>query len=141
MDLKAFLKGNAKVQKNVKYVASNRFVDENDKPLEWEIKALTSQEADDIQKSCTKMVPVPGKKGQFTKDVDFNLYATKLAVASTVEPNLTSQELQDSYGTMGAEATLKAMLIPGEYTNYLAKVQEVNGFDKDINDLVDEAKN
>jgi len=141
MDLKAFLKGNALEQENLKYIASKRFLGADKKPIEWEIKALNSQEAEDLQKSCTKTVPVPGRKGQFQKEVDFNSYAAKLAVACTVEPNLNSQELQDSYKVMGAEAVLKAMLLPGEYTDYLAKVQEVNGFNKDINDLVEEAKN
>ena len=50
-------------------------------------------------------------------------------------------DLQDSYGVMGAEELLKVMLLPGEYANYLGKVQEICGFDKNMNDLVEEAKN
>lgn len=42
---------------------------------------------------------------------------------------------------MGSDTLLKKMLNPGEYNDYLAKVQEVNGFDIDMNDLAEEAKN
>lgn len=65
----------------------------------------------------------------------------KLAAACTVFPNLNNAELQSNYGVMGADSLLKAMLLPGEYANYLAKVQEVNGFDIDFDEMVEEAKN
>lgn len=42
---------------------------------------------------------------------------------------------------MGAEALLKAMLTPGEYAEYLSKIQEINGFDTAFEDLVEDAKN
>ena len=42
---------------------------------------------------------------------------------------------------MGADALLQAMLTPGEYANYLTKVQEICGFDITLQDEVDEAKN
>lgn len=50
-------------------------------------------------------------------------------------------ELQNSYGVMGADALLKVMLTPGEYADYLTKIQEVNGFDISFDEKVDEAKN
>ena len=64
-----------------------------------------------------------------------------LAATCTVYPDLNNLDLQDSYGVMGAEELLKVMLLPGEYANYLGKVQEICGFDKNMNDLVEEAKN
>ena len=39
------------------------------------------------------------------------------------------------------EALLKTMLTPGEYADYVQKVQEVCGFDTTLQDEVDEAKN
>ena len=56
-------------------------------------------------------------------------------------PNLKDKELQDSYGVMGDDKLLKTMLTAGEYANYLEKVQEVNGFDVPMDELVEEAKN
>lgn len=94
-----------------------------------------------MRKACAKRVPVPGKRNQYQKETDYDMYLGKLAVACTVFPNLNDKELQDSYKAMGAEALLKAMLTPGEYAAYVEKVQEVCGFSTPIQDEVDEAKN
>lgn len=141
MSLTAFLKQNALINENIKYVASNRFIDENKKPMEWEIRAISSKEDEELRKSVTKKVPVAGKRGQFTQETDINKYIGLLAAACTVFPNLNDVELQNSYGVMGADELLKAMLLPGEYADYLAKVQNVCGFDVSQAELVDEAKN
>lgn len=140
-NLSAFLKQNALENENVKFAASKRFVDESGKPVEWEICGITSEEDEDIRKACTRKVQVPGKKGQFTPETDYNAYLGKLAARCTVYPNLNNAELQNSYGCMGADSLLKTMLKPGEYAEYLAKIQEVNGFDVTMEELVDEAKN
>jgi len=42
---------------------------------------------------------------------------------------------------MGEDALLKEILNIGEYNNYLTKVQEVNGFETTMDELVEEAKN
>lgn len=140
-NLSAFMADNAIVEDNVKFPASKRFVDKNGEPIEWEIKAIASDEDEAIRKACTRRVPISGKRGRFTQETDFNLYLGKLAAVCTVYPNLNDAELQNSYGVMGADVLLKKMLRPGEYTEYLAKVQEVNSFDISMDELVDEAKN
>lgn len=141
MSLSAFLAGNALKIENVKCVVSKRFIDENKKPVEWEIKAITGAEDEALRKSCTKRVPIPNKKNQYQREVDYDMYLGKLAVACTVSPNLNDAEVQNSYGVMGADALLKTMLTPGEYAEYLAKVQEVCGFETTLQDEVQEAKN
>lgn len=141
MTLSAFLSENAIPVENIKFAASPRFVDENKKPVEWEIKTITGTEDEALRKSCARRVPVPGKRNQYQKETDYDLYLGKLAVACTVFPNLNDKGLQDSYKAMGAEALLKAMLTPGEYAEYVSKVQEVCGFDTTLQDEVDEAKN
>ena len=118
-ELSCFLAQNALKAENEMYVVSKRFLGTDRKP----------------------MVPVVGKKGQFTQETDYNLYLGKLAARCTLFPNLNDKELQDSYHVMGADALLKVMLTAGEYANYLEKVQEVNGFDVPMDELVDEAKN
>ena len=139
--LSAFLYQNAKQDENIKYAPSKRFLDEKQKPIEWEIASVSSDEDEAIRKACTRKAQVPGKKNQYLPETDFELYLGKLAARCTVFPNLTDKELQDSYGVMGADALLKKMLKPGEYQDYLKKVQEVNGFDSTMEDLVEEAKN
>lgn len=141
MSLSAFLAENAEKVENVQFVVSKRFKDENGNPVPWEIKPITGIEDEAIRKSCMKRFQVPGKRNQFTQETDYNMYMGKLAVACVVVPNLNSQELQDSYHAMGAEALLKTMLTNGEYADLLNKVQEVCGFDVTIQDDVEEAKN
>ena len=141
MNLSAFLAENALAVGNVKFAASKRFMGDDGKPMLWEIKTITGTEDETLRKSCAKRVPIPGKKNQYQKETDYDMYLGKLAVACTVFPDLNNKELQDSYKVMGADALLKTMLTPGEYADYVQKVQEVCGFDTSLQDEVDEAKN
>lgn len=141
MSLSAFLAENALPVENIKHPVSPRFVDENGKPMLWELKTITGTEDEALRKSCMKRVPVPGKKNQYQRETDYDLYLGKLAVACTVFPDLNDAALQDSYRVMGAEALLKTMLTPGEYADYLAKVQEICGFDTALEEEIEEAKN
>ncbi|WP_270942515.1 phage tail assembly chaperone [Romboutsia lituseburensis] len=140
MSLSAFLSQNAIKIENEKHVVSDRFVI-NGKPVEWEVQPITSQDDELLRKSCTKRIPIPGKNNQFTAETDFNKYVGLLAVKCTVYPNLNDAELQDSYKAMGADETLKKMLLPGEYADYLSLVQKINGFEQSFEDKVEEAKN
>lgn len=139
-DFSVFMNGNAVKDETVKYVASKRFV-QNKKPVEWELKAISSSLDEAIRKECTKKVPIAGKRGQYNQETDTDKYIGKLCVASTVYPNLNDAALQDSYGVKSGDELLKKMLLPGEYTEYKAKVMEVNGYDMTMEELVDEAKN
>ena len=141
MSLSAFLKQNAIQAENIKFVASKRFIGDDEKPEEWEIKAVSPKEDEAIRKSCTKRIEIPGMKGQYTSVTDTDKYVGKLAVACTVYPDLNNKELQDSYGVMGADELLKVMLLPGEYADYVEKVQNVCGYEVPQKELVDEVKN
>lgn len=141
MSLSAFLSQNAIKIENEKHVVSKRFLDENKEPEKWEIKSVTSQEDELLRKSCTKRLPIPGKKNQFTNETDYTKYVGLLAVKCTVYPNLNDAQLQDSYGVMGADELLKTMLLPGEYADYLSLVQKINGFEQSFEEKVEEAKN
>lgn len=139
-DFSAFMQGNAIKNEVVKYVASPRFV-ANNKPIEWEIKAIDSEVDEAIKNDCTKRVPIVGKRGQYNKEIDTDKYIGKVCVASIVYPDLNNAELQDSYGVKCADDLIKKMLLPGEYTELKSKVMEVNGYDMSMDELVDEAKN
>jgi len=136
-----FLAQNARKVENIRHVVSSRFVDGDGNPVCWEVKCITSTEDETLRKAATRRVPVTGKRNQYTQETDYNLYLGKLAVACTVYPNLDDKELQDSYCAMGADNLLKTMLTPGEYADYLSKIQEINGFDTAFEDEVEEAKN
>lgn len=139
-NLTAFLSQNAIAVENTKAVVSKRFV-ENGKPIEWEIRVLSAGEDEDIRKSATKKIPVPGRRGQYQPETDVNLYLAKMAAACTVFPNLLDAELQDSYKVKTPEDLLRKMLTSGEYAEYLQTVQALNGYDVTTEELVDNAKN
>lgn len=135
-----FMAKNAVAPETIKYVASKRFVNDG-KPVEWELKPINSDLDEAIRKECTKKVQIPGKRGQYNQETDTDKYIGKMCVTCIVYPNLNDAELQDSYGVKDGMSLLKAMLLPGEYTELKAKVMEVNGYDMSMEELVDEAKN
>lgn len=141
-NLSLFLKKNKKVKTNTFYAATKSLCDKNGNPLEWEIKALTTRESEDIRSSCTIEVPIAGKKGQFRPQVDSSLYIAKVIAASVVFPDLYNKELQDSYSVTKPEELIKEMIDnPTEYNAFAEFVMSYNGLDESINDKVEEAKN
>lgn len=108
-------------------------------PVKWKLRGMSEEENEEIRKSATK--PVKGKHGQRTLETDPAAYMARLAVASVVFPNLKDAALQSSYGVKGADNLLRKMLLSGEYAALVEKVQEVNGFDKSMPDLIEEVKN
>ncbi len=136
----AFMAGAVEKIENKKVVVSNRFKDEKGKPIAFEIRALSADENDELQRRCMISIPVPGQRGQYTRELDQIKYTAMLLTESVVYPDLNEAELQDSYGVRGGEALLRKMLYTGEY-NMLA--QEVMALSKVevLADLVAEAKN
>lgn len=138
--LEAFLAQNIESVEKVLYVASDRIKDpETDEPIPWELKPLTEKEISSIRKQCKRKVK--GKHGQYTEETDGDAVASKMIVASVVFPNLNDAQIQASHNVLGAENLLFKMLYGGEYTNLMLKVQEISGYDKDMEELIDDAKN
>lgn len=141
-DLSRFLKKNKKTKANLKIAATTSFLDDNGKPLLWEIRPLTTKEDNALRDACTVEVPVTGKPGMFRPRFDGNKYLVKMAAACIVSPNLNDKELQDSYGVMGAEQLIVEMIDnPGEFNAFMDKIQEFHGFKQIFQDKVEEAKN
>ena len=139
--LSAFMRPNVEQIANAKYAASPRFKGEDGKPLEWEIRCISADEYARIRSDCFIQERVPGgKKNQMTQRLDIYAFQTRVAARCTVFPDLTNAELQDSWGVTKPEDLVGAMLIGGEFDDYITEVFEVNGF-KAEDELVDEAKN
>lgn len=137
--LNAFLSQNAIKVENEKHAISDRFLNKEKKPVEWEIKAIDESLNESIRESC-KIKERDKRTRTVTERINHELYLAKLAVECVVYPNLKDAQLQESYGVLGADKLIKKMLTSGEYGRLLEIVQEVNGFDTE-NDLVEEAKN
>ena len=140
-DFSAFFAQNKIKTENVKFAVSKNFVGKDGKPIEWELRALTADEDEEIRRASTRKVKTPGRSNTYTSELDSNTYLAKMTAMAVVYPDLKNAELQKSYGVMGEEKLLKAMLSAGEYVQLSGKIAEINGFDTDVNELVEEAKN
>lgn len=109
-------------------------------PFPFVVKSITEAENKAIRKSCQK-ISFDKKTRQKQIETDTDLYNSRLVVACCVEPNFKDAALQEKYGVRGAEDLIDRLLKPGQYTDLLIAVQEINGFTDDVNDLRDEAKN
>ena len=116
--------------------------DENGKPAEFTIKAISTRENEEIRNSCTYEVPVKGKPGVFRNKVNTNEYIAKMISACVVEPSLFDIDLQNSYGVSKPEELIKEMIDnPAEYDDFAVFVQSYNGFDISLSEKVEQAKN
>ncbi len=120
---------------NRKVIVSNRFK-ENDKPVPFEIRAISEKENGKLMKQYTK------KEGKSGREVlDRTGYAHALVAAAVVYPDLSNAELQKAYGVLGETNLLTEMLNIGEFATLSQAVTELSGLDQDINDDVEEVKN
>ena len=141
-NLSLFLKKNKKVKTNTMYAATKSLCDDKGNPLEWEIKALTTRESEEIREACTLEVPMKGKPGMYRPKVDTKQYIAKLIASCVVFPDLYDKDLQDSYGVKTPEDLLKEMIDdPVEYNAFAEFVQHFNGMMETLDEKVEEAKN
>ncbi len=138
MNFKEFMLQNAVKIENENFVVSERFLDENGQPLEWELRTLTKIEEEDIMRSCYRLVDRNGKK---VNEFDEILYSGRVVASCVVYPELNSRELQDSYRTMSNDQLLKTMLTSKEYLGLQLKLNSIGRIKVTLNEKVEQAKN
>ena len=136
-NLSAFMRANVEQIENHKFAASPRIKGENGKPMEWEICCISADEYARIRSACIRQVPVPGKKGQYTQQLDTYTFQAKVAARCTVFPDLNNAALQNDWGVAKPEELIGKLLIGGEFDDYVTEVFQVNGFKTD-DDMVAE---
>lgn len=131
VDIKSFLIENKGEEKEVKI---DRFTEP------FVIESISEKENDRLKKAAT--TPRKSKAGNIVKDLDTDKYGDMLLARCVKVPDLQNAELQAFYGTTAdASATLKAMLLAGEYANLTQEVLDFNGFNQDDDEIKDEVKN
>lgn len=140
-EFEAFLAENVEKAKTEEYVVTDRIKDSEGNPIPWTLRPIDAGLDARIRKASMVSLPIPGKKGMRERQMDTNTYMCKLAVASILKPDLNNVQLQGSYGCMDPEDLLRKMLTAGEIQNLYLKVEEINGFDHDLDEAVEEAKN
>ena len=123
MDLQAFLKPQVMPALEKTVVLSERFRGADGKPAAFRLRGISEEENSALRRACQR----PGK-GLEPPRFDREGYLRKFAAACVVEPDLKNGELQRSWGVLGEEALLGAMLTAGEYARLLSAAQEVCGF-------------
>ena len=138
-DLKFFLKQNTIPVENQEVEVSKRFKDDAGNTVKFEIKSISNEMDDALRKQNTRQVKKA--KGVIVPELDQQKYFVDLVLKSLVYPDLNDKELQDSWGVMDSKELINAMLLPGEYSSLLQEVQKINGWDINIEDIKEEAKN
>lgn len=119
---------------NKEVIISDRF-QENGKPVPFVIRPITQVENEELMKKHRK---VDKQGNEIFNRIQYN---QELMAVAVVEPPLDNAELQKCYGVLGAPKLLSVMLYAGEYATLLEEIQNLSGFNTDINDDIEEAKN
>ena len=114
-------------------VISDRFQDEEGKPVPFRIRSLTQEENDALTKQATRQVKV---NGQPMEKLDSTDYTRRVIVVATLEPDFQSKELCDAYGVLDPLLVPGRMLLSGEYARLGREIMALSGFDRDLEDEV-----
>jgi hypothetical protein len=140
MDLSFFMPGKAEDAEEIKAPISRRFKDGKGNVIPFVFKPITTDRVDELEKTSLKSVVKNNRV--VGKELDNARFMARIAVESTVYPDFKAVELRKAYKTEDPVEVAKKMLhVPGEYSNWIAKAAEVNGFDDDVEDLEEIVKN
>lgn len=134
MNLTTFLLENQVDGITEKVVIGSRFKSE-DGLLKFEIKPISSSEFSELQKRCTKI----GKKGK--TDFDSKKFNETLVINNTIEPNFRDAKFISDAKCVSPEEVLNKVLLAGEVIELSSQIQKISGFDQELDELRDEAKN
>lgn len=125
------------VEKEV--LISTRFQDENGEPVPFRIRAITQEQNDALTAKCRRVQTVGGRRQEYLDTAQLN---RELVAAATVEPDFSSAEVCEAYGTKIPTQVPGRMLLAGEYDALLREIMALSGFDAGAAEaLEDEAKN
>ncbi len=135
MNLQEFLNSNP-VDNLIEEVAvSERLKDKEGKIMKFKVKALTNTQFEEIRKKCMTM-----KKGGKV-EFDAGKFNDSIVIANTIEPNFKDAESIKKLGCITPEQYLNKVLLAGEIVELSKQIQAISGFDQDMDELVEEAKN
>ncbi|MDU1966861.1 phage tail assembly chaperone [Clostridium perfringens] len=129
-----FLLNNTVENLTEEVVVSDRFKVDGE-ILKFKIKAVNPEEFSDLQKQCTKI----GKKGKM--NFDSKMFNEQLIINYTVDPNFKDAEVVKKAGCMTPEQLVNKVLLAGEVATLVEEISALSGFDKDLEELREEAKN
>ena len=101
----------------------------------FKVKAMTADEHSSYQKRAM------GKIGKNGADFDSGKFNLLIVAGQTIEPDFSNAELLKKANCSTATEFIRKKLKAGEIAELANKICEVSGFESDINEDVEEAKN
>ncbi len=133
--LQGFLNANPIDNLTDDVVVSARFKGADGKPLKFKIKGMTNPEFESLRRRSTQIKK--GRKVEF----DAQAFSTAVIINHTIEPSFKDADSISKLGCKTPEEYLNRVLLAGEIAELANQIQKLSGFDVDMNDLVEEAKN
>lgn len=133
--LQQFLNANPVAGLTTEVIISDRFKDENGNILKFKIRSISAAEFEEIRKKAMTI-----KNGG--KDVEFDTgkFNMDLIIRCTVDPNFKDAESIQKLGCSTPENYVNMVLLAGEVEELAMQIRKFSGFDKNLDDLVEEAK-
>lgn len=106
----------------------------SDRLPKFKVKAMTAQELRDYQNKCK----IKSKKGVELDTGKFNLL---VVAGQVVSPDFSNAEFLKKANCATASQFIEKKLLAGEIANLGKQIVQISGFDNDINEDIEEAKN
>lgn len=135
--LQEFLNTHPVDQVTQEVIISDRFKDENGKLIKFKIKAATNAEYENARK---KAMAIRAKKNS-TVEFDSKKFNESLVIDNTLDPDFRDAGSIKVTGTISPEGYLNKVLLSGEVNTLAEKILELSGFNKDMDEEIEEAKN
>lgn len=137
--LKDFLLENANVTTDaVEVPVSKRFTDAKGNLMKFKVRPVTGDEFSDYQKKSTR-VEMQGKKKVAT--MDSKVFNNLVIINHCIDPDFKDVEFIKQLNVQTPEQALQKTLLAGEIVELASRISDISGFDTDINDEIEEAKN
>lgn len=101
----------------------------------FKIKAMAGPEFSEYQKLATNF----GRKKKV--DFDSKKFNELVVINHTIEPNFRDAESVKKAGCLTPEQFMYKSLLAGEISELASKISTLSGFDQDMEETVEEAKN
>lgn len=137
--LKDFLLENSDIiNKEVEVAISPRFKDKDGNLLKFKIRPMSGDEFGKYQKQCTS-ITINGRKKETNFDSGkFNLLCI---VNHCIDPSFKDADLIKGLGVQTPEQAVSKVLLAGEIVELGSQISTISGFDTDINEEIEKAKN
>lgn len=102
----------------------------------FKVKPMTAEKHKEFQERCRMRI---GKKGEIKFDsTKFNIL---IVINQVIDPNLSNAEFLGKAGFSNPADFINAKFLPGEIAEIAEKVCEISGFNRDLEEDIEEAKN